>query len=167
MKKIIILTFIVMMAGAATAQETKTRSEATNYVGLRYTGKDASLAIYNFELIYEHLFASKLGLGANFRGDNHAQSLSLICSYHYNFWKGLAVVGGVGIGCTHYTNSQFYSEDDPRFSNTVGVGLQLELGAEYDFEKIPLRLSASLNGSRGIYALSLIVVPSIGVSFRF
>lgn len=58
MKKIIILTFIVMMAGAATAQETKTRSEATNYVGLRYTGKDASLAIYNFELTYAYLPAS-------------------------------------------------------------------------------------------------------------
>lgn len=166
MKKILILTFIVMMTGATAAQEAGIRSGNTNYAGLRYYGGSMQI-ISNFELTYEHLFASNLGIGASFRGDNHAQSLSLTCSYHYNFWKGLGVVGGVGIGCTHYTNGIFYSENDSRYLNVVGIGLQLELGAEYDFEKIPLRLSASLNGSRGIYAFPLIVVPSIGVAFRF
>lgn len=158
MKKILILTLIVMITGAAAAQEAETRSGNADYAGLRYCGRGWLHVISNFELTYEHLFPSRLGIGASFRADIYAQNLSLTCSYHYTFWKGLGVVGGVGVGCTHYTNGIF---------NTVGVGLQLELGAEYDFEKIPLRLSANLNGSRGIYALSLIVVPSIGVSFRF
>lgn len=166
MKKILILTFIVMMTGATAAQEAGIRSGNTNYAGLRYYGGSMQI-ISNFELTYEHLFASNLGIGASFRGDNFVQSLSLTCSYHYNFWKGLGVVGGVGLGCTHFSNSSLYSEEDPLLSNILGIGLQLELGAEYDFEKIPLRLSASLHGSRGMYARSLNVVPSIGVAFRF
>lgn len=167
MKKILILTLIVMITGAAAAQEAETRSGNADYAGLRYCERGWRHVISDFELTYEHLFPSRLGIGASFRADIYAQILSLTCSYHYTFWKGLGVVGGVGVGCTHYTNGIFFGEGAPQYVNTVGVGLRLELGAEYDFEKIPLRLSANLSGSRGWYNTWLIIVPTFGAAYRF
>lgn len=171
MKKIFILALAVMMAGMAAAQADGGWNENRNYAGLRHYGwfhAGEMIDLSNFEATYEYQFASKWSIGAGIRASRYMQSFGLMGNYHYTLWKGLGVVGGLGLGCTHASNSFFYDADDSRYYNVTGVGLRLELGLEYDLEKIPLRLSLSLDGSRSFFPPNgFFFDPGFGVAYRF
>lgn len=171
MKKIFILALAVMMAGMAAAQEEGGRNENRNYAELRLYGgghQVEPIDLSDFEVAYEHQFASKWSIGAGIRACRYMQGFRLTGIYHYTLWKGLGVVGGLGLGCTHASNSVLYDAADSPYYNVTGIGLQLELGLVYDLEKIPLRISVSLDGSRSFLSPNgFSFDPSFGVAYRF
>lgn len=159
MKKSTTLILLVAISLFANAQK--------NHIGLRYNLLDRPA----WSLFYQHQFGEVWQLETDLHLDNSFQTISGIWQYRtkQSLW-GIHAVGGLGLGVNHFSNGYLYDQNDPSYYNKFGFSIVSQIGLEYNFKNVPLRLSIDLRPQINITPRGKAtphIGSGIGIAFGF